>query len=1044
MDLTGKYPVRSRLGHEYILISCYLGYIHYTPQISKSKYAYRDSFLSVCSFFSARRLPIAQVIMDNEKSDLLDELFISKNISVEYVPPGDHRTNPAERAIRTGKNHLIASLASCHISFPRDLWHLVLPTIELTLNCLRPWKLEPARSAYDGLHGSPPDFYAHPIHPVGQLCVVHDPPAHRNSWDQHGLLAHYLGPGLDHYRCDLVFVSKTQSTRYSHTVAHYPDPLFHWALPAPPPAPSASHPLRPHPTSDGSDLLGKSFLDDELGPCTVSSLADPILLQPGTGNLTPGLRLAPGYHHALTYFDPTGATHTSSVSEVAHWVCTSPLPVLAPTAPLSALSVPSAPVPFPLLAEPLPLSSSPELPGPVPSAFLAAFFSGLCCPSDVFGPMLSSTGTQWDPQFFHALSATSAGVEPLPLSLLGVCPRVPALRQYFSLLDHYVYQPPPAPCPSVGAFSAHPSSLAPPPGPPSRIPPTYTYPSVPGAPPPLPAPATLGLDHLGRPLTWKACLSGPNRDIWLDLSGAELLKLIRTTGSLKPCFRPTKKATYYYNQVPGEKWKNNAIVRRVRGTGGGDRIQVEYSVATPTANLPTVKCIMHATVSEDSFFGVIDITDFYLGSPMPFSEFLKMYTSDYRPELLDDLGITPFIQCDNTGKSFFYAEVVNTIPGFPQAGFHANQQLVSHLAQHGYYQTSTPSLFRHVSSEIAFCLVVDDFGVKYRYIDDFHRLVDCLALLYHVKAQPVATTFLGLTLNHNRLARTMTLSMPEYIPALLQLHRPHGVRPASSPSVYVPPQYGSSAPQMSPQDNSEPASSSQQKELREVIGSLMYYARILDHTLLPAVTYLACFQAAPTLDTMAAMERLLGYCAKHPNATQVISPSPMLLTVFSDASYLNRPRSGSTIGGYHTLSDHSPDTLNASTHAESSGIPVVVSSAGEAELASAFGNAKIAHDERTILRNLGYPQPPTPIFCDNECTIGLANDALRKKQSKSMDLRWDWLRDRVAQRMFILPYLRSLLNPADFFTKALPVHRHQELSPLFVTYPPPFPSPTST
>ncbi len=51
----------------------------------------------------------------------------------------------------------------------------------------------------------------------------------------------------------------------------------------------------------------------------------------------------------------------------------------------------------------------------------------------------------------------------------------------------------------------------------------------------------------------------------------------------------------------------------------------------------------------------------------------------------------------------------------------------------------------------------------------------------------------------------------------------------------------------------------------------MYYARILDHTLLPAVTYLACFQAAPTLDTMAAMERLLGYYAKHSNATQVIT-----------------------------------------------------------------------------------------------------------------------------------------------------------------------------
>jgi hypothetical protein len=71
--------------------------------------------------------------MDNEKSDLLDDLFVSKNFAVEYVPPGGHGTNPAERAIRTGKNHLIASLATCHISFPSDLWHLLLPTIELTL-----------------------------------------------------------------------------------------------------------------------------------------------------------------------------------------------------------------------------------------------------------------------------------------------------------------------------------------------------------------------------------------------------------------------------------------------------------------------------------------------------------------------------------------------------------------------------------------------------------------------------------------------------------------------------------------------------------------------------------------------------------------------------------------------------------------------------------------------------------------------------------------------------------------------------------------------
>jgi hypothetical protein len=101
---------------------------------------------------------------------------------------------------------------------------------------------------------------------------------------------------------------------------------------------------------------------------------------------------------------------------------------------------------------------------------------------------------------------------------------------------------------------------------------------------------------------------------------------------------------------------------------------------------------------------------------------------------------------------------------------------------------------------------------------------------------------------------------------------------------------------------------------------------------------------------------------------------------------------------------HDPSTLNASIYAESSRIPVCVGSVGEAELASAFGNAKIGHDESTIPRNCGYP-PPTPIFCDNECTIGLSNDAVRKKQSKSMDLPTLGLAPRPRSPAYIYPTL---------------------------------------
>jgi hypothetical protein len=41
-------------------------------------------------------------------------------------------------------------------------------------------------------------------------------------------------------------------------------------------------------------------------------------------------------------------------------------------------------------------------------------------------------------------------------------------------------------------------------------------------------------------------------------------------------------------------------------------------------------------------------------------------------------------------------------------------------------------LFRHHSRGISFTLVVDDFGVKYTSLDDFHHLQTSLELLYLV------------------------------------------------------------------------------------------------------------------------------------------------------------------------------------------------------------------------------------------------------------------------------------------------------------------------
>jgi hypothetical protein len=206
--------------------------------------------------------------------------------------------------------------------------------------------------------------------------------------------------------------------------------------------------------------------------------------------------------------------------------------------------------------------------------------------------------------------------------------------------------------------------------------------------------------------------------------------------------------------------------------------------------------------------------------------------------------------------------------------------------------------------------------------------------------------------------------------------------------------------------------------------------------MLPAVCALASSQAHPTLATMAAAERLLGYAAAHPNNSLVYRASSMLLRVHSDASYLSRPKSGSVAGGFHFLGDEDPRLLNAPILCHSTRIPVVVAAVSEAEYAGVFANAQLAADERTILANLGYPQPTTPIFCDNECAIGLSSGNVRPKKSKSIDRRFDWIKDRVRQLQFLVRFIPGKMNLSDFFTKALPIFEHCRLAPTYATPPP--------
>ena len=66
----------------------------------------------------------------------------------------------------------------------------------------------------------------------------------------------------------------------------------------------------------------------------------------------------------------------------------------------------------------------------------------------------------------------------------------------------------------------------------------------------------------------------------------------------------------------------------------------------------------------------------------------------------------------------------------------------------------------------------------------------------------------------------------------------------------------------------------------------------------------------------------------------------------------------------------------------------VMGSAAEAEIGAAYINVQEAVPIRTLLLELGHPQPSNPIQVDNFTADDFANNTIKQNQLKSMDMRF--------------------------------------------------------
>jgi hypothetical protein len=198
-----------------------------------------------------------------------------------------------------------------------------------------------------------------------------------------------------------------------------------------------------------------------------------------------------------------------------------------------------------------------------------------------------------------------------------------------------------------------------------------------------------------------------------------------------------------YGKIVCDNKPHKQEKERVRLTVGGDRLDYSGDVATSTADITTFKILINSTLStEDATMMMMDINNYYLGTPLPRFEYMKMLISRFPEEIIQKYNLNALAV-----DGWVYIEIQKGIYGLKQAGLFANQLLQTRLAPFEYYPARhTPGLWLHKTWPISFTLVVDDFAVKYIGKQHAEYLRNALLRTYELTTDWTATVYSGMTL----------------------------------------------------------------------------------------------------------------------------------------------------------------------------------------------------------------------------------------------------------------------------------------------------------
>ena len=812
------------------------------------------------------------------------------------------------------------------------------------------------------------DFNKTPLAPPGTRIVIHNRPSSRPSWGYHGDDGYYIGPAMDHYRCVKCFVSKTRAIRISDTVAFFPTTV---------PIPSTS--TDDHLRAAASDIVS--------------------LLSTATPTTFPSLTITDNTRDAIQKVAELLNRSAPSPSEIIPQKSVKKITWKTPLCDYRLIpklgskkvttSTTKTPTVSPVSQPRVPLfQKSPTTPLRR-SERIRNQLSTPPATNQIFNLSKSVSPKASNVSQIQTIKSSTSMRRHLPSSYKSRAATYLLAHQLFNIQQSH----------SGFLYNENGSKAS--------------------------------IDDL---------LNGKDKIRWNNALSNEIGRLAQgNTAGIKgsntiefisfsqlPSHAKVTYANFICTHRPKkpEPWRIRIVV-------GGDKLNCPYDTGSPAASLLETKLLLNSVISDAAngakFFS-LDLKDFFLASPMAEKEYMKMHIRHIPLDIRDKYNIN-----DIAHNNYVYIQINKGMYGLKQAAVLAYNNLVNVMQQYGYKPCPfSTGLWMHETKKTKFCLCVDDFGIKYFNTTDADHLISSLKNHYTLTIDWKGEDYCGLHIDWNYAHRYVDISMPQYIDKVLlhHQHKPH--KPMNTPHHYNTPAFGAKTQFATPPDSSQLLPPTRKRRIQAVVGSLLYYARAIDSSILPALNEISASQSNPTLATEKKIDHLLSFVQHHKNTKVRFHASNMCLHIDSDAAYLVMPGARSRIAGYHYLSSYPANPpnsqhvpLNGAVLIECRTIRHVVASAAEAETAGIFHNAQTGLIIRQALCDLGHPQPPTPLKTDNTTAHSFVHANMRQRKSKAWDMRMHWLRDREAKKQYRIFWEPGKNNHGDYFSKHHPPLYHK-------------------